>query len=38
MAIDVHTPVFLRYPMNTLFLMTYDNVVCTAVMVQMVFL
>jgi hypothetical protein len=38
MAIAVHTPAFLRYPREYVALITYANVVCTAVIVQMLFL
>jgi hypothetical protein len=38
MAIAVYTPAFLRYPREYVVLMTYVNIVCTAVIVQMLFL
>jgi hypothetical protein len=38
MAISVHTPAFLRYPREYAVSITYVNVVCTAVIVQMLFL
>jgi hypothetical protein len=37
MAIAVHTPAFLRYPREYVISITYVNVVCTAVTVQMLF-
>jgi hypothetical protein len=38
MTIAVHTPRILRYPREYVVSTTYVNVVCTAVMVQMLFL
>jgi hypothetical protein len=38
MAIAVHTPAYLRYPRKYVVLITYVNVVCTAIEVQMLFL
>jgi hypothetical protein len=38
MAIAVHTPVFLRHPREYVVSITYVNNVCTAVIVQMLFL
>jgi hypothetical protein len=38
MAIALHTPAFLWYPREYVVLITYVNVVCTAIMVQMLFL
>jgi hypothetical protein len=38
MAIAVHTPRILRYPREYVVSITYVNVVCTAVMVQILFL
>jgi hypothetical protein len=38
MAIAVHTPAFCDTPREYVVLITYVNVVCTAVIVQMLFL
>jgi hypothetical protein len=38
MAIAVHTPAFLPYPREYVVSITYVNVVCMAVIVQMLFL
>jgi hypothetical protein len=38
MAIAVHTSVFLRYPREYVVSITYVNIICTAVIVQMLFL
>jgi hypothetical protein len=38
MVIAVHTPSILRYPHEYIVSITYVNVVCTAVIVQMLFL
>jgi hypothetical protein len=38
MAIAVHTPAFCGTPREYVVLITYVNAVCTAVMVQMLFL
>jgi hypothetical protein len=38
MVIAVHTPTFLQYPCEYVVMITYVNIVCTAVIVHILFL